>query len=245
MAKLEKPSNTTLVLIAAAIAAVAILLASPYARRVEENRRSAVAEAFAAPLPAPDTPASEVTFVVFDTETTGVNPNYARIVEIAAVKIRGGEIEDEVEWLINPKHPISPESREIHGISPEMIADKPDFNSVYKDFARFCAGAILVAHNANFDVTFVRNEAIRYENPLPPNPVLDSLRLFRRRYPDLEDHTLQAVAEHAGIDLGQFHRAVDDSRMVGLILAEIISREEAGFTLQALQEQAGGVLLFE
>ncbi len=167
-------------------------------------------------MPTPNTKFANVTFVVFDTETTGFSPVKDRLVEIGAVKIRNGEVLGERTWLINPQRYIPYFVQEVHHITPEMVRDKPVFAEVYPEFLEFIDGTVLIAHNAPFDVRFIAAEALRNGFPVPKNAVLDSLTLFKRWHPDMPSHTVSSLIEKFGIDTDglQAHRATDDSIFV-------------------------------
>ncbi|NKB22840.1 MAG: hypothetical protein GKR87_00265 [Kiritimatiellae bacterium] len=227
-----------------AIGIVIVTLATPYAHRIQDNENRLLRNVFSnTSLPAMDTLLSDVLFVAFDTETTGVNPNYERIIEIAAVKFKNGKILEEKSWLVNPEKFIPKGVQNIHKTTPEMVEDQPIFKKIYPEFARFVAGSVLLAHNAPFDVKFVQIEAGRCHYMLPPNDVIDSLRLFRRTYPTLKSHSLAAVAEFLNIKSGQFHRAADDSVYMARIL-KMFRHLGAKATLAELYELAGGKTAF-
>jgi DNA polymerase-3 subunit alpha (Gram-positive type) len=172
--------------------------------------------------PAPDTPLSNITFVAFDTETTGFGTDDNRILEIGAVKFRDGKILEEKSWLINPERWIPYPVQKVHGITPEMIKNKPNFKATYPEFADFVGDAVLLAHNAPFDVGFVAREAKR--NGITPmaNPIFDSLPLFRTWFPDAESHSLEPLSEQLGVNGQVYHRATDDSRYIALIMQKKI-----------------------
>ncbi|MBR6022801.1 MAG: 3'-5' exonuclease [Kiritimatiellae bacterium] len=181
-------------------------------------------------MPAGNTRFENITFVVFDTETTGFSPSKDRLVEIGAVKIRNGENLGEKTWLINPQRYIPWYVQEVHHITPEMVADAPTFAEVYPEFLEFIDGSVLIAHNAPFDIRFIAAEAERNGFPEPKNAVLDSLELFRNWYPELPSHTVSDL-----VDLYQLpteglhaHRATDDSVFVyHAIQQEMERRNEA------------------
>ncbi len=193
-----------------------------------------------------DTPpslASDTIFVAFDVETTGFSPTRDRVVEIAAVKFRGGKVVDSKAFLVNPGRPIPARAQGVHGISDEMVADKPAFDAISAEFIAFIGDAVLLAHNASFDVNFVREEIRRAGNPLPKNQILDTLALFRRWYPELDSHRLETVAEHVGVGGEGYHRALDDARYLMDIFVHGL-REQKRLLLPELVEQAGGALRF-
>ena len=204
----------------------------------------AAAQAVMDGMPKLSTPISSLTIVVFDTETTGLSPSKDRVVEIGAIKIRNGEIVEERDWLINPQQPIPPRVTKVHGISDKMVKDKPAFAAVYAEFQEFVGDAILVAHNARFDVDMMRSELTRADLEFPPNMVLDSLKLFRKWYPEATSHKLSFLASHVGIAGDGFHRGDADSRFTALILFDGFKRNPKCDTLRKLCSAAGGVMVF-
>ncbi|MDF7799216.1 3'-5' exonuclease [Pontiellaceae bacterium B1224] len=149
------------------------------------------------------------TFVAFDVETTGFSPEEERVIEIGAVKYCDGEIVDSTHWLINPGCPIL--NSEVHGISDEMIIGYPGFNDTYRAFSNFVGNAVLLAHNASFDVRFMTAEIERNGLKPLPNPTINTLTLFRRWFPDAPSHKLGPLAEYLKIPVAVEHRAEDDS----------------------------------
>lgn len=203
-----------------------------------------VAQESGGALPKMSTPVSNLTFVVFDTETTGLSPGKDRIVEIGAIKIQNGQIVEERDWLINPGQPIPARATKVHGITTEMVKDKPSFAEVYPEFQAFVGDAILMAHNARFDVAMVKEEVERNELAHPGNVVIDSLKLFRTWYPEAENHKLAYLAEHVGITGDGFHRGDADSRFTALILFEGLKSHTNCTTLRKLLAASGGVTVF-
>ncbi|MFH0878156.1 MAG: 3'-5' exonuclease [Lentisphaerota bacterium] len=196
-------------------------------------------------LPPKTTLVDNVTFVVFDTETTGFSPKNDRIVEIGAVKFRDGKVVDKKEWLINPRRSIPYYVQQVHGITPEMVKDSPMFKDVYPEFADFIKGSVLIAHNAPFDVSFMREEIQRSGYEPPKNLTIDSLKLFRKWYPNLKTHTLSEVAKATHVDGDVHHRAEADSLYVFLIMDQWLKQQNNPKTkLQDLYSDAGGALAF-
>ncbi len=197
-----------------------------------------------ADLPFPHRKLANVTFVAFDTETTGVNPGTDRIVEIGAVKYRDGEIVGEKSWLINPGREIPWWAKRVHGISTEMVRDAPLFHEVFAEFESFVQGSVLVAHNAPFDIAFIGRELLRAGMEPPPHLVIDSLALFRTWFPELQSHALSLVAEHTQVTGGTFHRALADSMFVARIFNRHARTLPPGADLGDIYNAAGGVLRF-
>ncbi len=161
-----------------------------------------------------------VRHVVFDLETTGLWPRRGhRVIEIGAVAFEKGQVVGEFSTLVNPGVPIPPEVQAIHGITEAMIEGEPRPEEILPSFSAFVADSVLVAHNAAFDVGFLRHELARLGMTLP-NHHLCTLEMSRRRFPHLSDHTLETVYLHLFPETGflrQSHRALDDARMAAKI----------------------------
>ena len=160
-------------------------------------------------------------FVVFDIETTGFSPVNDRIIEIGAVKVSGGEVVDRFSAFVNPKVPIPYEIEKLTGIRDEMVLDAPDIAEVLPQFLAFCADCVLVAHNANFDMSFIMENAGRLGFPTEYTYV-DTVGIARVLLPNQNKHTLDAVAKTLGISLENHHRAVDDAECTAWIFVKFI-----------------------
>ena len=160
-------------------------------------------------------------FVVFDIETTGLNSQKDRITEIGAVKIKEGKIIDKFSSFVNPGIPIPGLIVKLTGITDEMVADAPPIEQVLNEFMEFIEGSVLVAHNANFDVGFIRHNA-RILGEKLKNPYIDTLELCRKQFPDLGKYKLNIVAKHLGVELENHHRAVDDSMATAKIFLHCV-----------------------
>ena len=187
---------------------------------------------------------SNVTFVVFDTETTGFSPTTDRIVELGAVKFRNGEVVEEKSWLINPGRKIPYWATKVHGITDEEVKNEPAFADIYPQFLEFISGSVLIAHNAKFDISFVKAEATRAGRELPANKVIDSLALFRKWYPKSSSHSVAAVAKHAAVRTDTLHRAAADSMYVFLIFDKSIRERNEKYKLGDIYDQCGGPMKF-
>ncbi len=150
------------------------------------------------------------TYVVFDLETTGLEPESDEITEIGAVKIRDGLITDSFSQLVNPGRPIPRDVTDLTGITDDMVKDMPEIEEVFPKFKAFCGDAVMVAHNASFDMSFVY-EAARRLGTYFPNKTMDTLEMSRNLFPREKVHKLDFVCERLGVSLGNHHRAVDDS----------------------------------
>lgn len=162
-------------------------------------------------------PLSETAFVVFDVETTGLNNATDMITEIGAVRLENGEEVAAFSQLVNPGRMIPPKVVELTGITDGMVRDCPTIEEVAPAFYEFCRGAVLVAHNAAFDVGFMK----RAFAPLGGlnAPVLDTLALARNQYAgQIKNYKLGTICKFLGISLKNAHRAVHDARATSLVL---------------------------
>lgn len=192
--------------------------------------------------PPPNTRISNVTFVAFDLETTGLSPSNDRIVEIGAVKFKDGKIVAQKSWLVNPGRSIPWLVQQVHGITDDMVKDAPTFAEVYQEFSEFIEGSVLMAHNARFDVSFLAAEIKRAGFPLPSNKVIDTLKLFRRWFPEAPSYSLSDIVEYVAVEPGVFHRALEDSAYLFYIFQEgLRSRPEVAY-LKDVYTEAGGPL---
>lgn len=156
---------------------------------------------------------ADVTFTAFDFETTGLNPATDRIIELGAVKFRGSEIVGEYQALVDPEIPLDSGASEITGITPQMLAGKPRIQEVLPQFLEFFGESILVAHNAGFDIAFLR--AALQTTDLEPvkNPLIDTQVLAQKAYPRQKSYSLQNMVEMLGFPPNNAHRALDDAVM--------------------------------
>jgi DNA polymerase III epsilon subunit family exonuclease len=166
---------------------------------------------------------AETEFIVFDTETTGAKPPYSRMTEIGCYKVRNGEIVDEFETLLNPQTPIPPFISDLTGITDRMVARAPLFSEIAADLLQFIGDAVLVAHNAAFDVKFLNAEIHRvYSGCKVANANLCTVRLSRKLLPDLTNHRLHTVAEYFSIPIYNRHRAAGDALATAKIFVNLL-----------------------
>ncbi len=159
--------------------------------------------------------AENSTYVAFDTETTGLWAPAHRLVEIAGVKFGIGSDKVEIfEAFINPRRTIPPDAIEVHGITDEMVAKASTVDVVLKDFAGFCGNAIMIAHNAPFDISFLACEMDRVAVARMNNTVLDTVDIFRKLQPGIPSYSLLSLSRHFGLAQDQKHRALDDALLV-------------------------------
>ena len=154
----------------------------------------------------------EEEFVVFDIETTGLNSHTNEIIEIGAVKIKAGRIVDRYSQLINPGRPIPYHITEITSITDEQVANEPKIDEVIGKFVDFVGDAVLVAHNAPFDMGFIKRDIKKYLNIDLQSSVIDTLQMARDLFPDLKKYGLGDLNKTLGLALEKHHRAVDDSQ---------------------------------
>jgi len=154
----------------------------------------------------------ELDFVVVDVEATGAKTPPNRLIELGAYRIRGGKIVDKFVTLVNPEIPIPRFVATLTGISNEMVRGAPVFADVAPKWLDFVSEAVLVAHNAPFDTSFLNHEISRvYPGHRMVNPHLCTVRLSRRAMPDLSNHRLETIASHFSIPIASRHRAGSDA----------------------------------
>jgi len=158
-------------------------------------------------------------FVVADIETTGFSPVAERIIEIGAVKVKDGKLGETFSMFVDPGKPIPLEITRLTGISPEMVLGAPGQEEAIKAFKAFAGDACIVAHNADFDMSFFRSTGARYGVYFTENPVLDTLGLSRCLLTENKNHKLNTVVRYFGIPLNH-HRALNDATAT----AEVLTR---------------------
>ena len=174
-------------------------------------------------------------FVVFDIETTGFSPVNNKIIEIGAVKIREGEITDRFSVFVNPGVPIPFEIEKLTSINDSMVMDAPPIEVILPQFLDFCQDAVLVAHNANFDMSFIMENAKR-QGISRKFTFVDTLGIARVLLTHQAKHTLDAVAKTLSISLENHHRAVDDAECTAHIFLKFSAmlRERGADTLSRI-----------
>jgi DNA polymerase-3 subunit alpha (Gram-positive type) len=172
---------------------------------------------------------AETEFVVFDLETTGAKTPPCRITEIGAYRVHGGRITAEFQSLVNPEMSIPPFITALTGINDVMVKNAPKFSEVVCDFLDFIGDAVLVAHNAPFDMRFLNYEIGRiFEDYRIANPCLCTVQLSRKLVPQIENHKLKTLAEHYAVSLVNHHRAAEDALATAHIFVNLLSVLDGG-----------------
>ncbi|MBE7323289.1 DEDD exonuclease domain-containing protein [Nocardioides sp. Y6] len=172
-------------------------------------------------------PLSDITFTVVDLETTGGSPALgSMITEVGAVKVRGGEVLGEFQTLVDPQSSIPVAIQALTGITDSMVAGRPAISSVLPAFLEFAAGTVLVAHNAAFDVGFLKHFAKELGHPWPRFEVLDTVKLARRLVPrdEAPNCKLGTLAQLFNATTTPNHRALADARATVDVLHALIAR---------------------
>ncbi|MFT8949289.1 MAG: PolC-type DNA polymerase III, partial [Liquorilactobacillus hordei] len=169
----------------------------------------------------------DATYVVFDTETTGLSARFDKVIELAAVKMKQGNVLESFDMFIDPGHPLSQTTINLTSITDDMIREnaKPE-KEVFKLFQAFCENSIIVGHNATFDVDFMNIGYARHDLPEIENPWVDTLPLARLLYPELKSFRLNRLAKMLNVDLEHHHRAIFDAEATGYIYFAML--KEAG-----------------
>jgi DNA polymerase-3 subunit epsilon len=172
------------------------------------------------------TPLRDVTFVVVDLETTGGAPVDAGITEIGAVKVRGGEVVGQFQTLVNPGQPIPPFVVALTGITDALVATAPSLAGALPAFLEFARGAVIVAHNAPYDVGFLKGACAKYGQTWPDPAVVDTARLARvaLHRDEVRNCKLATLAAHFHATVAPTHRAFDDARATADVLHALIER---------------------
>uniref|UniRef100_UPI003FF072D0 PolC-type DNA polymerase III n=1 Tax=Agathobacter sp. TaxID=2021311 RepID=UPI003FF072D0 len=161
-------------------------------------------------------------YVVFDLETTGFSPEANRIIEIGAVKVQNGAIVDKFSTFVNPEVPIPFRIEQLTSINDSMVIDAPVIADILPEFMKFCGGCVMVAHNADFDMSFIKKNCQRLDIPCAPT-IVDTVALARVLLPNLNRFKLDTVAKALGVSLDNHHRAVDDAGCTAEIFVKFIA----------------------
>jgi len=180
---------------------------------------------------------SETYFAFLDVETTGLDPNSGdKICEIAVIKTLDGQIADEFVTLLNPGRNIPERAVSIHGITQTMVNRAPLFRDIANDLLDFLNDTVIVAHNARFDLEFLRSELRNLTLYLPENNIIDTLAIARRYY-TFPSNSLGDIARYIGLPIDKQHRALADVTTTKDILEYFIKDlERRGIRLKSLKD---------
>lgn len=183
----------------------------------------------------------DAVFTFIDVETTGLSPRAARVCEVAAVSFRGDERVGTLTELINPGLPIPAEVSKIHGITDEMVKHSPSFGAVAPGLLAILEGAVIVAHNAEFDIGFLSAELERVGLKFPVLPVVDTLTLARKHW-KFKSNRLGNIAAELNFSNDGWHRALSDVEMTRKIFVHFITafRAAGAVTIADLIKKSGG-----
>ncbi|WBY65029.1 PolC-type DNA polymerase III [Thermocaproicibacter melissae] len=163
-------------------------------------------------------------FIAFDIETTGLSPNSDRITEIGAVRIVNGEVRDSFDTFVNPERPIPAKITELTGITDEMVKDAPSEEEALRSFFDFCGeNAVLIAHNADFDTSFIRTAALRHGMEFK-NTYIDTIPMCRSLLKGIKNYKLDTVAKFLKLEDFHHHRACDDAAILAKIFLCLLQR---------------------
>lgn len=151
-------------------------------------------------------------YIVLDIETTGLNYMLDEIIEISALKIKNRLITDEYSTLVQPSEPIPEAIEKLTGISNEDLKYAPQINDIIPEFYEFVSDMIIVGHNINFDIQFIKQNSFETDKILN-NDYVDTLRLSRYLYRDIENHKLETLANHLSVNYIGAHRALTDCKI--------------------------------
>ncbi|WP_265516215.1 DNA polymerase III subunit epsilon [Nitratireductor luteus] len=180
--------------------------------------------------------------IIFDTETTGLDPREDRVIELGCVELDNRfPTGRSLHKFINPQgRQVHPDAQAVHGISDSDLAGKPVFGEILEEFLEFIDGAKLVAHNANFDMGFINAEFGRLGQPFAdPSRVVDTLAIARRKHP-MGPNSLDALCRRYGIDNSRRtkHGALLDAELLAEVYIELVGGKQAAFGLEVVDESA-------
>ncbi len=178
----------------------------------------------------------EASFVVVDTETTGTQARTDRLLEVAAVKVRGGQVVERFTRLINPQRSVPYRITQLTGITTAMVFDQPPADRVLPGFLDFLGQAVVVAHNLTFDLRFLNAELDRTGRGALQNPSLCTLRLARRLLPGLPSKGLSSLIDFFGLQVPDRHRALGDAAAAAEILLRFLDQLASEHGVESLDE---------
>jgi DNA polymerase III epsilon subunit family exonuclease len=161
-------------------------------------------------------------FVVVDVETTGLKPEQDRVCEVGAIRLVGGKEEGRFHRMIHPGMPMPAESTKVNKITDDMLKDAPRFDGIAAELRKFMSGSILVAQNAEFDVSFLNAEFLRAGMSRMAMPALDTILLARKVKPGLPTYNLDNLAYHFRVKFKERHRSIGDCEVTGQVFWQCV-----------------------
>ncbi|ANZ58103.1 PolC-type DNA polymerase III [Fructilactobacillus lindneri] len=177
-------------------------------------------------------PLKDATYVVFDTETTGLSAIYDRVIELSAVKMQGNNVIEEFEEFIDPGFHLSEQTTNLTSITDDMVAGSKSEEEVFKLFREFCSDSIVVGHNVTFDVGFMNTGYERHGMSKISNPIIDTLTLARFLYPNYKSYRLNTLAKKFDVVLEHHHRAIYDAETTGHLNYLFLKDAEKEYNIQ-------------
>ncbi|MFA6435212.1 MAG: 3'-5' exonuclease [Elusimicrobiales bacterium] len=180
-------------------------------------------------------------FVFLDVETTGLSPRTSRVCEVALIAFQGNCRVSHFSSLVNPGLPIPPETSRIHGITDEMVKNSPAFPALAPRLIGLLEGSVIVAHNAEFDLSFMEMEFARAGLRLPKLPVIDTLYIARR-LGTFSNNRLGTIAKELEISAENWHRALSDVEMTRKIFEHfmLVFKKEGAVTVADVLKKTNG-----
>ncbi len=177
----------------------------------------------------------DAVFTFLDVETTGLSPRTSRVCEVALIAFQGNCRVGHFSSLVNPGLPIPPETTRIHGITDEMVGNSPAFPALAPRLIALLEGSVIVAHNAEFDLSFMEMEFARAGLKLPELPVIDTL-FIARRLGTFTNNRLGTIAKELDISAENWHRALSDVEMTRRIFEHfmVIFKKDGASTVADL-----------
>ena len=180
-------------------------------------------------------PLSKLDFCVVDTETTGGSAQFNRVIDIAVLRFKGGEIVEKFQTLLNPQRPIPEWITNLTGITDEMVRSAPVFSQVAPHLQDLFGRGVFTAHNVRFDYSFLKEEFRRIGQEFNV-PSVCTLKLARMLYPDIPSRSLGVLCEYLFIDIWDRHRAYGDAEATVYVLKEILRRLGKDYGINSVQE---------
>lgn len=165
-------------------------------------------------------------YTVIDLETTGLSPRYDEIIEIAAIRVRGGAVSETMQILIKPEYEVDEFISELTGITNEMLTDAPNIKDVLPVIKDFVGNDVLVGHNTSFDVNFLYDVFVKETGYLFCNNYIDTMRLSRILLPELPHHRLKDIAKVLGVSMSNMHRALNDCEVTRACFESLKSKTD-------------------